>query len=60
MIYQTSYWAGQNDYYYNLALALVASIVVKSLIKEIHDLIQIGAKHILIVNLPPFDAYPAT
>ncbi|CAF5137541.1 unnamed protein product, partial [Rotaria sp. Silwood1] len=35
-------------------------IVVKSLINGRKDLIQIGAKHILIVNLPPLEAYPAT
>ncbi|CAF3908135.1 unnamed protein product [Rotaria sp. Silwood1] len=51
-------WAGQNDYQFNITLP--ASIVVKSLINGINDLIQIGAKHILIVNLPPFEAYPAT
>ncbi|CAF1202629.1 unnamed protein product [Rotaria sp. Silwood1] len=51
-------WAGANDYFYNITLP--ASIVVKSLINGINDLIQIGAKHILIVNQPPLQAYPVT
>ncbi|CAF4113247.1 unnamed protein product [Rotaria sordida] len=50
-------WAGENDYQFNLALS--PSVVVKSLINGINDLIQIGAKHFLIVNQPPLRAYPA-
>ncbi|CAF3891239.1 unnamed protein product, partial [Rotaria sp. Silwood1] len=34
-------WAGANDYFYNITLP--ASIVVKSLINGINDLLQIGA-----------------
>ncbi|CAF4799717.1 unnamed protein product [Rotaria sp. Silwood2] len=52
-------WIGQNDYYFNLALAFAPSIVVQSIINGINDLIKIGAKHILIINLLPFEAYSA-
>ncbi|CAF3114343.1 unnamed protein product [Rotaria sp. Silwood2] len=52
-------WIGQNDYYFDLALALAPSIVVQSIINGINDLIKIGAKHILIINLLPFEAYSA-
>ncbi|CAF4575673.1 unnamed protein product [Rotaria sp. Silwood2] len=30
------------------------------IIQIINDLIKIGVKHILIINLPPFETYPAT
>ncbi|CAF3544192.1 unnamed protein product [Rotaria sp. Silwood1] len=50
-------WAGGNDYFFNMSL--FSSIVVKSLINGINDLIQIGVKHFFIGNLPPLQAYPA-
>ncbi|CAF3966790.1 unnamed protein product [Rotaria sordida] len=50
-------WAGENDYFFNITLS--ASSVVKSLINGINDLIQIGAKHFLVVNQSPIQAYPA-
>ncbi|CAF1224643.1 unnamed protein product [Rotaria sordida] len=50
-------WAGGNDYSFNISLS--PSSVVKSLINGINDLMQIGAKHFLIVNQPPIQAYPA-
>ncbi|CAF1226640.1 unnamed protein product [Rotaria sp. Silwood1] len=53
-------WIGQNDYYFNIALAFAPSIVVQSIVNGINDLIETGAKNILIINLPPFEVYPAT
>jgi len=50
-------WVGANDYYFNVALT--PSTVVNSLINGINDLIRIGGKSFLIVNQPPFQAYPA-
>lgn len=50
-------WAGSNDYFFNLTLS--PSQVVASLMHGINDLIRLGAKHILIVNQPPLEAYPA-
>ncbi|UJR13476.1 hypothetical protein I4U23_000490 [Adineta vaga] len=49
-------WAGSNDYFFNINLS--PYIVVNSLTNSIDDLIQIGAKHFLIFNEPPFEVYP--
>ncbi|CAF0759307.1 unnamed protein product [Adineta ricciae] len=45
-------WAGANDYYFNNYL--LPSAVISSLMESINDLIQLGAKHFLILNQPPF------
>jgi phospholipase/lecithinase/hemolysin len=49
-------WIGVNDYFFNMYL--VPSVVVNSLMNGINDLIQIGGKNFLIINQPPFQAYP--
>ncbi|CAF3463584.1 unnamed protein product [Rotaria socialis] len=56
---QTIYiiWAGANDYFFNLNLSPFA--VVVSLMNDINDLIQLSTNHIIIVNQPPFQSYPA-
>jgi len=50
-------WANGNDYYFNMSLS--PSTVVNSLINGIQDLIQIGAKKILILTQIPLQIYPA-
>ncbi|CAF3603172.1 unnamed protein product [Adineta steineri] len=50
-------WVGGNDYFFNIYLR--PSAVVNSLMNGIHDLSQIGAKHFLIVNQSPIQAYPS-
>jgi len=50
-------WIGGNDYYFDQII--LPSIVVNSLMNGVNDLIQLGAQHLLIVNQPPLQAYPA-
>lgn len=49
-------WGGANDYFFNNYL--LPSAVIGSLTDSINDLIQLGAKHFLILNQPPFQAIP--
>lgn len=50
-------WANGNDYYFNISLN--TSIVVNSIINGIQDLIKMGARKFLILNLAPLQIYPA-
>lgn len=49
-------WAGGNDYYFNQTVT--AAPVTTSLLNNIKDLLNIGAKHILIINQSPSEKYP--
>ncbi|CAF1219565.1 unnamed protein product [Adineta steineri] len=49
-------WAGMNDYLDNSSIT--SDLVVASLMNAISDLTLVGAEHILVLNLPPLQAYP--
>lgn len=49
-------WAGANDYFFNMNVK--PQQVVFSLITDVRDLINIGGKHIVLVNQPPIDRIP--
>ncbi|CAF1322854.1 unnamed protein product [Adineta steineri] len=49
-------WAGMNDYLDNSSIT--SDLVVTSLMNAVSDLTLVGAEHILVLNLPPLQAYP--
>jgi outer membrane lipase/esterase len=49
-------WAGGNDYYFNKTLS--PSTVAISILNAVKDLLNIGVKHLLIVNQSPIQTMP--
>ena len=49
-------WAGANDYFFNITVK--PQQVVLSLINDVRELINLGGKHLVLVNQPPIDRIP--
>jgi thermolabile hemolysin len=49
-------WAGANDYLDNSSLS--SDLVVASFMNAVNDLVFVGVKNLLIINLPPLQSYP--
>jgi len=50
-------WAGANDYLDNSSLT--SDLVVASLMDAVYDLVDVDITHLLVINQPPLQAYPA-
>lgn len=49
-------WVGGNDYFFDKNLN--SSQIVRSILNCVHDLLKIGAKHILVLNKSPVEMMP--
>jgi phospholipase/lecithinase/hemolysin len=49
-------WAGANDYLFNRSVS--PHDVVDSLMRAVDDLVQLGARHFLVMNQPPVNKQP--